>query len=306
MAPNGAETFNITAFDAVVQHEFQQVTSKLYPFVNVQTLNANQMTIDGLGSVEMKKADGKYAPIIFDTIDHTRRGVNRNEYAIDLPIDAKDARAILENQAVEYAKAIVQAAQRQIDRIISGSWFADVTLWTTDSNGVSIPYATPLTFANDGGQTIDATAGLTYALMVKSKRLYVNSDVDLDNNTFIFAGTGDEMDALMNEDKFINSFYTKQTVVDNGMITQAAGYQTVFFAAGASKPVVAVNASTGYRECATFVKGGITLAVNKEVTITIKDRADLRNVQQVSAVLSMGAVRNRKGVVQKVTTTVKS
>jgi len=306
MAPNGAETFNITAFDTVVQHEFQQMTSKLYPHVKVETLNANQMTIDGLGSVEMKKANGRYAPIVFDQVDHTRRGVNRDEYAVDLPIDAKDARAILENQAVEYAKVIVQAAQRQIDRIISSSWFSDITLWTTDTNGVSIPFATPLTFANDGGITIDATAGLTYPILVKSKRYFVNSDVDLDNNVFIFAGTGDEMDALMNEDKFINSFYTKQTVVDNGNITQAAGYQTVFFAAGAAKPVVSVNASTGYRECAAFVQKGITLAVNKEVTITIKDRPDLRNVQQVSAVLSMGAVRNKKGVVQKITTTVKS
>lgn len=301
----GPETFNITAFDAVVQHEFQQMTSKLYPFVQVQVLNANQMTIDGLGSVEMKAANGRYAPIIFDTIDHTRRGVNRKEYAVDLPIDDKDARAILENQSVEYAKAIVGAAQRQIDRIISASFFADITLWTTDTNGVSIPYATPLTFANDGGTTIDATAGLTYALLVKSKRVFVNADVDLDTHEFIFAGTGDEMDALMNEDKFINSFYTKQTVVDNGIITQAGGYKTVFFAANASKPVINVTGSN-VRECAAFVKGGITLAVNKEVTITIKDRPDLRNVKQVSAVLSMGAVRNKKGVVQKIQTTPKT
>lgn len=302
---NGAETFNITAFDTVVQHEFQQMSSKLYPYVKVEPLNANQMTIDGMGSVEMKEANGRYAQIVFDQVDHTRRGLNRTEYAVDLPIDAKDARAILENQAVEYAKIIVAAAQRQIDRIISGSFFADVTLWTTNSDGVSVPYATPLTFANDGGQTIDAKSGLTYAILVKSKRLYVNSDVDIDNNMFIFAGTGDEMDALMNEDKFINSFYTKQTVVDDGNITQAAGFKTLFFASGASKPVIGLDAS-GYRECATFIAQGITLGVNKEVTISFKDRPDLRNVQQVSATLSMGAVRNKAGVVQKIQTTVKT
>lgn len=302
---NGAETFNITAFDTVVQHEFQQMSSKLYPYVKVEPLNANQMTIDGMGSVEMKEANGRYASIVFDQVDHTRRGLNRTEYAVDLPIDAKDARAILENQAAEYAKVIVAATQRQIDRIISGSFFADVTLWTTNSDGVSVPYATPLTFANDGGQTIDAKSGLTYAILVKSKRLYVNSDVDIDNNMFIFAGTGDEMDALMNEDKFINSFYTKQTVVDDGNITQAAGFKTLFFASGASKPVIGLDAS-GYRECATFIAQGITLGVNKEVTISFKDRPDLRNVQQVSATLSMGAVRNKAGVVQKIQTTVKT
>jgi hypothetical protein len=304
-APQGAETFNITAFDTVVQHEFQQMTSKLYPYVKQTTLNANQMTIDGMGSVEMKEAQARYAPIVFDQVDHTRRGVNRIEYAVDLPIDAKDARAILENQAVEYAKVIVAAAQRQIDRIISGAFFADITLWTTNSDGVSVPFATPLTFANDGGETIDAKAGLTYPILVKDKRIFVNNDVDLDNNTFVFAGTGDEMDALMNEDKFINSFYTKQTVVDNGNITQASGYKTLFFSSGASKPVIGLD-SSGFRECATFIAQGITLAVNKEVTITLKDRADLRNVQQVSAILSMGAVRNKAGVVHKIQTTVKT
>ena len=306
MPNQGPETYNVTAFDGVVQHEFQQMTSKLYPYVNVQTLAAAQQCIDSIGQVEMKATNGRFQPIVFDEINHMRRGVGRQEYAVDLPIDAKDARVILENQPTEYAKAIVAAAQRQIDRIISGSFFADVQLWTTDSNGVSIPSATALTFANDGGIDIDATSGLTYAKVVESKRKFVNSDVDLDNNEFIFAGTGDEMDALLNEDKFINSLYSKQMLVDDqGILSKVGGIVTKFFSSGAAKPVILVNGSN-QRECAMFVKNGITLAVNKEVTITMKDRADLRNTQQVSAVLSMGAVRNKKGVVQRIKTTPKS
>lgn len=302
MTVQGVETFNITAFDTVVQHEFQQMTSKLLPYVEYRPLNANQMTLDGIGTVEMHESNGRYTPIVFDKIDHTRRGVNRKQYSCHLPIDDKDARAILENQAVEYAKAIVNAAQRQIDRIISGAFFADVTLWTTGTDGVSIPYATPLTFANDGGITVDATAGLTYAKIAESKRKFVNASVDVDNNTFVLVGTGDEMYALMNEDKFINQLYSKQNVIDNGMLVGAAGYVTVFFAADADIPVLSLNDS-GKRKCAAFIKGGISLCVNKEVTITIKDRPDLEGVKQVSATLSMGAVRNKKGVVQLVTTT---
>jgi len=305
MTIHGPETYNIVAFDAVVQHEFQQMTSKLYPYVKVITLDAAQQTIDGLDSIEMKPTNGRYQPIVFDSINHTRRGVGRKEYAVDLPIDDKDARVILENQSVEYAKAIVAAAQRQIDRIIAGSFFADIQTWTTQADGVSVPDATLLTWANDGGVTIDATAGLTYGKFVESKRKFVNNAVSLEENTFVFAGTGDEMDALMNEDKFIKDNYTRQMVVDNGNLTRVNGVECKFFAANDTIPVIGKD-SDGYRECAMFIAGGITLAVNKAVTIEIKDRPDLRGTKQVSAVLSMGAVRNKKGVVQKIKTTVKS
>lgn len=305
MTIQGPETYNIVAFDAVVQHEFQQMTSKLYPYVKVITLNAAQQTIDGLDSIEMKPTNGRYQPIVFDSINHTRRGVGRKEYAVDLPIDDKDARVILVNQSVEYAKAIVAAAQRQIDRIIAGALFADVQLWETQANGVSVPSATLLTFSNDGGVVIDATAGLTYGKFVESKRKFVNNSVSLEDNTFVFVGTGDEMDALMNEEKFIKDNYTKQMVVDNGNLTRVNGVECKFFAANDTIPVLGLD-SDGYRECAMFIAGGITLAINKNVTIEVKDRPDLRGTKQVSAVLSMGAVRNKKGVVQKIKTTVKA
>ena len=305
MPTYGAETYNIVAFDAVVQHEFQQMTSKLYPYVKVEMLDAAQQTIDGLDSIEMKATNGLYQPIVFDKINHTRRGVGRKEYAVDLPIDDKEARVILVNQATEYAKAIVAAAQRQIDRIIAGAFFADVQTWHTESNGVSVPDATLLTWLNDGGVEIDAKAGLTYAKMVESKRKFVNASVSLEDNQFVFCGTGDEMEALMNEEKYISDRYSDQMVVDKGLLVTAGGTICKFFAAGDSLPVIGLNAD-GYRECAIFVAGGITLAINKNITIEIKDRPDLRGTKQVSAVLSMGAVRNKKGVVQKVLTTVKS
>jgi hypothetical protein len=306
MTNQGPETYNVTAFDGVVQHEFQQMTSKLYPYVTVQTLNAAQQCIDSIGQVEMKPTNGRFQPIVFDEINHMRRGVGRKEYSCVLPIDEKDARVILENQPMEYAKAIVSAAQRQIDRIISECKFADVQLWTTDSNGVSVPSSTALTFANDGGIIIDATAGLTYAKIVESKRKFVNADVDLDSNEFVFMGTGDEMDALMNEDKFINSLYSKQMIVDDqGILSKVGGIVTKFFSSGAAKPVVTLN-TNGTRACAMFVSKGITLAVNKEVTIKLQDRTDLMGTKQVLAFLSMGAVRNKKGVVQQINTTVKS
>lgn len=302
MAIQGPETYNIVSFDAVVQHEFQQMTSKLYPYVKVQSLDAAQQTIDGLGSVEMKEVGGRYQPIVFDSIEHDRRGVGRKEYAIDLPIDEKDARVILVNQATEYAKAIVAAAQRQIDRIISSAFFSDVQLWTTDSNGVSVPHGALLTFLEDGGIETDATSGLTYETFVTERRNFVNHDIDLETEQLVFCGTGDEMAALMQEEKFLSADYTNQRVVDGGVLTMANGVVCKWFAADAKIPVIKVN-SDGYRECVMFVSGGITLAVNKEVTIAVKDRPDLRGTKQISAVLSMGAVRNKKGVVHKILTT---
>ena len=284
----------ITGFSEVVYHEFQQMSSKLFPYVEVQEMKASKKAIEGLGGVEAKEINGRYQPVVFDDIEHLRRKLPRRRFSVDLPIDANDARAILMDQPTEYAKAIVASLQRKMDRVIYDALFADI--YTGED------FETTVTFVNDGGLTVDATAGLTYEKIQEITKNFIDNDVDVDNNMFVFGGTGDENEALMKETELTSGDYSRNFVVDKGFITRAGMFDLKWFAANAKNPIVQNNAA-GKRRCFAMVKGGIILGVAKQVAIEIKDRPDLHETKQVSAVMSIGAVRKQGKVVQEVTTT---
>ena len=284
----------ITGFSEVVYHEFQQMTSKLFPYVELQEMKASKKSVEGLGGVEAKEINGRYQAVVFDDIEHLRRKLPRRRFSVDLPIDANDARAILMDQPTEYAKAIVNALQRKMDRVIYDSLFASV--WTGED------FETEVTFANDGGLTVDATGGLTYEKTLEITQNFIDGDVDVDNNSFVFGGTGDENTALMKETEITSGDYSRNYVVDKGFLTHMGMYDLKWFAANAKDPIIKTNAA-GARECFAMVKGGVILGVAKSVAIEIKDRPDLHETKQVSAVMSIGAVRRQGKTVQKVTTT---
>jgi len=284
----------ITGFSEVVYHEFQQMTSKLFPYVELQEMKASKKSVEGLGGVEAKEINGRYQAVVFDDIEHLRRKLPRRRFSVDLPIDANDARAILMDQPTEYAKAIVNALQRKMDRVIYDALFASI--WTGED------FDTEVTFANDGGLTVDATGGLTYEKTLEITQNFIDGDVDVDNNTFVFGGTGDENTALMKETELTSGDYSRQFVAEKGYITRAGMFDLKWIAANAKDPIIKTNAA-GARECFAMVKGGVILGVAKSVAIKIKDRPDLHETKQVSAVMSIGAVRRQGKTVQKVTTT---
>ena len=284
----------ITGFSEVVYHEFQQMTSKLFPYVELQEMKANKKAIEGLGGVEAKEINGRYQSVVFDDIEHLRRKLPRRRFSVDLPIDANDARAILMDQPTEYAKAIVSALQRKMDRVIYDALFADIYTGEDFENTV--------TFANDGGLTVDATAGFTWEKTLEVTQNFIDNDVDVDNNQFVIIGTGDEMTALMKETELTSRDYSSHFAVDQGFMTRAGMFDLKWFSANAKDPIIKLNAA-GKRECAAITKGGIIMGVAKSVAIEIKDRPDLHETKQVSAVMSIGAVRRQGKVVQKITTT---
>lgn len=284
----------ITGFSEVVYHEFQQMTSKLFPYVEVQEMKASKKAIEGLSGVEAKEINGRYQAVVFDDIAHLRRKLPRRRFSVDLPIDANDARAMLMDQPTEYAKAIVKALQRKMDRVIYDALFADIYTGEDFENVV--------TFEQDGGLTVDASSGLTWEKTLEITQNFIDGDVDVDNNQFVFIGTGEEMTALMKETELTSRDYTSQFAVEKGFLSRAGMFDCRWFAANAKDPIIRV-AADGKRQCAAIVKGGIILGVNKQVGIEIKDRPDLHETKQVSAVMSIGAVRRQGKVVQKVTTT---
>lgn len=284
----------IIQFSDILQVKAQQIRARLRPFVKIKPMVGDLFAYDGLGDVEAREVVGRIQPTVFDEIDHLRRKIRRRRFVVTLPIDDMDVRAVLLNPEGEYAGACIRAMERVFDRVGVEAMFANVD--------TGRDFETEVTYANDGGFTVNATAGLTYEKLLEIQQNWIDADVGNDMTELKVMGiSGDEHTALMKETELTSGDFTRQIVVDKGEITFAAGLAIIKYAANARSPIL--NVTSGTRDNFAMTSRGLCYGLSKEMTITIKDRSDLVDVTQVQIIGILGAVRTEGVHLQKVQTT---
>lgn len=160
-----------------------------------------------------------------------------------------------------------------------------------------------LTAVEDGVITVDATSGLTYEKLLEIKQNFIDADVGNDMPEKFFLGiAGDEHTDMMNETKLISGDYSRQYVIDKGEIQNALGFDIVKYAGKAKKPMLKVDGS-GNRECIAASTRGIVVGVSLAPKLSVDNRPDYYETDQIQMIVEMGAVRTEGCLVQKVKTT---
>ncbi len=284
----------IIEFSAMLHHEAQQIKSRLRPYVKVKPMSGDVFAYDGIGDVEATEVSGRVQPTVFDAIEHKRRKISRRRFVVTLPIDASDVAAVLINPQGEYARACIQAMERSFDTVGMDAVFASVE--------TGRDFETTVTFASDGGQTVDATGGIVYEDLLDVHQNWIDADVGNDvNEELVLAISGDEHTALMKETELISGDFSRNYVIDKGTITQAAGFHLIKFAANARVPKLTVTA--GVRDCVAMTTRSLCYGLSRAMSLTIKDRPDYVDTKQVQISGILGAVRTEGVLVQKVQTT---
>ncbi len=284
----------ITQFSDELHIKSQQIKARLKPFARIKPMRGDLFAYDGLGDVEAQEVSGRIQPTVFQDIDHLRRKIKRRRFVVTLPIDDMDVRGVLINPDSEYATACIRAMERVFDRVGVDALFASVE--TGRDFEVSVSYAT------DGGFTVDATAGLTYEKLLEIQQNWIDADVGNDvPEQKVLGLSGDEHTALMKETELISGDFSRQFVVDKGEIVMAAGLQIIKFAGNARVPIL--NVAGGTRDCFAITNRTLCYGLSKNMQITLKDRSDLVDVKQVQIVGILGAVRTEGVLAQKVQTT---
>jgi len=293
--PDEIDAHLVTQFSHQVHVAAQQMRARLRDKVKIKPMTGDIFAYDGLGSVEAAEIIGRHQRTDFSDIDHNRRKIARRRFALTLPIDKSDERGMaLVSPQSEYAAACARAMERVFDRIVVDAMFASV-LTGRDMD-------TTVTFANDNGDTINATAGTTYEKLLETDRLFLDDDVGTDMPESMVLGlAGDEHEDLMQENELTSGDFSRQYVVDKGRMISAAGYQLVHFAAAAANPVLAVN--TGTRDCFAMSTRAMCVGLSKEMSIDIEKRPDLVETYQVQIVFDLGAVRTEGKLIKKFQTT---
>ena len=284
----------ITQFSDLVHQEAQQKTSRLKPFVILKQMTGDLFAYDGLGRVDAREVQGRVAPADFDDITHNRRKIPRRRFVINLPVDASDVRGALMDPDSEYAEAVASGMMRQMDRVITEAAFADVQ--------TGRDFETTVTFANDGGIIVDATAGLTYEKLLEINENFIDNDVGLeaDERTYLTM-TGKENTALMGETELTSGDFSRQMPVDKGKIVHAAGMEVLHFAANAPLPILEISSVERFLLAAS--SRAICVGISKEMSIKIQERNDLIETHQVQVIMQIGAVRTEGNLMQKIRVT---
>ena len=284
-----------TQFADMLHIKAQQSQSRFRPFVQVKQMTGDVYAYDGLGQVEAREVNGRVTPTVFDDISHNRRKISRRRFVVTLPIDASDTRGVLLNPEGEYAGACMKAMNRKWDKVIAESIFANVN--------TGRDFGTSVTFANDGGKTVNATGGVTYEKLLEFRKGFTNEEVGLEQDEhIILAITGTEEEALMKELELISGDFSRQFVVDNGRIAKAAGIDLIVFGADVTNPILNVVSTT--RDCIGMTGGAICVGLSADMSINIKDRPDYVETKQVQIIGQWGAVRTEGVLAQKFQTTV--
>ncbi len=284
----------IIQFSDMLQVKAQQIRARLRPFVRITPMTGDVFAHDGLGDVEAIEVSGRIQPTVFNDIDHLRRKIRRRRFVVTLPIDDSDVRGVLINPEGEYARACILAMERVFDRVGVEALFADVL--------TGRDFETTVTFATDGGFTVDATAGLTYEKLLEINQNWIDADVGNDVPEVKVMGiSGDEHTSLMKETELISGDFSRQFVIDKGEMVVANGINIIKFAANARSPIL--NVSSGTRDNFAITSRGLRYGLSKDMEISIKDRPDFVDTKQVQIVGILGSVRTEGVLVQKVQST---
>lgn len=287
----------IIQFSEEVDVRMQQKTSRLKPYVKMQEIKGKFATYDGVGTVELEELTGRNAPIEFFDMEHWRRKISRTRFGATLPIDRTDVEKMLTDPSGKYAEALANAAARRMDRVIIDAMFADVV------TGEDLD--TTVTYANDGGLTVDATSGLTYEKLLEIHQNFIDNDVNNEQDVRLCMGiTGDENTDLMSELELTSGDYSKEYVIDKGKITMATGIDIIRFAAngaGGASPMLSVSGGTRTSFC--MAEGAMAVGVARSWNIDYAKRNDMYDTSQIVITGVLGAVRTQGVLIQKVTTT---
>lgn len=189
---------------------------------------------------EGRNPDKKYVDIDNDN----RRSVARR-FTRTYLVDSYDkAVQLITDPTSDLFENLKDAKNRMTDKCVCDSAIAPVTVGAPDVAG------TVLSASDDGVVTIAGTTKFDYSTVISPAiTTFTNNYIDCSAGVTL-AISGKENQALRDDDKYMNAFYSQQHTVDRGQITNASGFNVVTFAGSVNgggtiaNPVLPENAGT--------------------------------------------------------------
>jgi hypothetical protein len=260
-------------FSANVTLLSQQMGSILRGGVEEESVVGEKAFFDQVGAAAAVKRTSRHQDTPMVDTPHSRRMVTMDAYEWADLIDDADKVQMLIDPTSTYARAAAAAMGRAMDDAIIAA--ATGTALTGKAGGTS----TTMLAAN---QIANGSADLTLAKLIEAKKILDLGSVDPSIPRHIAVGP-DQIEALLNSTTVTSSDFNTVKALVQGEINTFMGFQF---------HVTTRLAKAGnIRTCFAWAQDGIKLAVGKDVTSRIDERADKSYSTQVYYCAQFGSTR---------------
>jgi len=273
----------VEQYSSNIQMLSQQKGSLLRDKVRLESVVGKNAFFDQVGSVTATVRSSRHSDTPQADTPHSRRRVTLVDYEFADLIDDLDKVRMLADPTSSYAQAAAYAMGRAMDDNIIAA--ATGTAYTGVAGGTSTSLPAGQIIAEAG------TGRMTIAKLRTAKEILDLADVDPSLPRFIVVGPKQITD-LLGTTEVTSSDYNVVKALASGDINSFLGFNFVV----SNRLAVA----SSIRDCFAFVNDGIALAVGKDVTARIDERADKGYATQVYYSAAFGATRMEEEKVVKI------
>ena len=275
----------VQQYSANVQMLSQQMGSRLRDAVRIENVIGKNAFIDqiGVATAQLRTSRNADTPQI-DT-PHGRRRLSLADYEYADLIDDQDKVRMLVDPTSSYAMAAAAAMGRAMDDVIITAATGTASTGETGSGSASLDAT-----ANSVGSA-SSNDGLTVAKLTEAKRKLDLADVDPSIPRYIAVGPK-QIEDLLGTTQVTSSDFNTVKALATGTVDSFVGFK--FIVSNRLK-----DDGTS-RQCYAWAEDGMKLAVGKEPSAQITQRADKSYATQVYYCASFGATRMEEAKVVQV------
>ena len=263
----------VNQYSANVQMLSQQMGSLLRDAVDVETVNGDKAFFEQVGSAAAQARTTRHGDTPLMETPHARRMVTLTDYEYADLIDDQDKLRMLIDPTSTYARAAAAAIGRAMDDTIITALGASAKTGTTGSTSTALPSAQKI---------VHGSAGLTLAKMISAKKILDEADTDPSIPRYMVVSP-EQIEDLLNLSTVTSADFNTVKALVQGEIDTFMGFKFI-----RSNRLTDDGTS---RLCYAFAQEGCKLAIGKEPTAKIDERADKSYATQVYYCSSFGATR---------------
>ena len=268
----------VQQYSANVQMLAQQMGSRLREAVDVESVTGKNAYFDQVGVTSAQVRSSRHADTPQIDTPHSRRRVSLADYEWADLIDDQDKVRMLIDPTSSYAKAAAAAMGRSMDDVIITALGGTAYTGETGSTSTALPSTQKFATSNQSD-------GLTIAKLLDAKKKLDLKDVDPSLKRYVVCGATQISD-LLNTTEVKNSDYNTVKALAMGQVDSFLGFKFIM-----SNRLNLDATNTDDRLVFAFTEDAVKLAIGKDVTAKIDERADKSYSTQVYYCMSIGATR---------------
>jgi len=312
MATNIPVSF-VKQFSSNIYHLSQQAGSRLRPYVQMKSLNAEAGFYDRLDQTEVYEKIGRNSDTEQVDMIYSRRRVSMTDYAWSTLVDKEDKLRLIHSPESEYTQSAMYAFGRKIDEIIISSALNPAWTGKDGNTPVALPTSQQIAAVDAG-----ALDGLNIETLRQVRlQFWENESIMSNDEELIFACYSSDLMNMLRQTEVTNADYNTVRALAQGTVDDFMGFKFVrleLLPKVETGGVIAFDPATGEigsggsflpagtKRNFAMVNQSLIMGMGTDVMSRISERDDKHYANQVYASMSLGGTRMEEKKVMEVFT----